>query len=210
MRNYESNDFSYAELHDGDFICDNDFTEKIAVDMVTPERVKQNPFFYTSSASGGLVQVRNFPHHVYKDVEFGVGEVLECLPESERDFDVKKNFAINFSETYQTLVSCEMDVKLLKRWLRRVSQVSDCGNMLIYQGNRLVNALFCKVRLCPLCSWRRAIKICMQTRQILESMLRMKQNFKFLFLTLTIPNVTDDELQSSPTHGTLIFSPFCP
>lgn len=183
------------------FVCDKDFTERLAVDMVTVQDVQKRPFESFTTSDGSLVKIKNFPRHIYNDVLFGVGEVLERLPESEREFDVKKRFCVQFVDTYRRLSAVEMDSKLLNRWLKRQKQISDCANRLIYKGDKLANALFCKVRLCPMCSWRRAIKICMHTRQILDKMMSDEnQKFKFLFLTLTIPNVTDDELPDALTH----------
>ena len=184
-----------------DFVCDRDFTERIAVDMVTTRDVQRQPFECFTTSDGKLVKTKNFPHHIYNEVSFGVGEVLERLPESEREFDVKKNFCVQFVDTYNQLIVSETDSKLITRWLKRRKQISECANRLIYKGDKLANALFCKVRLCPMCSWRRAIKICIHTRQILEKMMSDEnQKFQFLFLTLTIPNVTDDELPDALTH----------
>lgn len=55
----------------------------------------------------------------------------------------------------------------------------------------LYRANFCRDRLCPMCSWRRSYKIFGQVSQIMDL---IANDYDFLFLTLTVPNCTADEL----------------
>ena len=57
----------------------------------------------------------------------------------------------------------------------------------------LYKANFCRDRLCPMCSWRRSYKIFGQVSQIMDL---IAKDYDFLFLTLTVPNVTAAELSS--------------
>lgn len=57
----------------------------------------------------------------------------------------------------------------------------------------LYKANFCRDRLCPMCSWRRSYKIFGQVSQIMDL---IANDYDFLFLTLTVPNVTASELSS--------------
>ena len=59
------------------------------------------------------------------------------------------------------------------------------------QRMNLYRANFCKDRLCPMCSWRRSYKIFGQVSQIMDL---IANDYEFLFLTLTVPNCTADEL----------------
>lgn len=56
---------------------------------------------------------------------------------------------------------------------------------------KLHRANFCRDRLCPMCSWRRSYKIFGQVSQIMDL---IANKYEFLFLTLTVPNCTADEL----------------
>ena len=56
---------------------------------------------------------------------------------------------------------------------------------------KLYRANFCRDRLCPMCSWRRSYKIFGQVSQIMDL---IADKYEFLFLTLTFPNCTADEL----------------
>ena len=170
-----------------EFINHKEFSEKIAVDIITPQQAK-------------LSGVKK-PQYLYQEMKFGEGEVLETLPESDKEFNEKKKMCVKFADTYKKLMQAEKSSPDAERWKRRNKQVTNCGNYLIFQGEKLAQTLFCKTRLCPMCSWRRAIKICMHTRQILEKMITDEnRKFRFLFLTLTVPNVTDAELSQELTH----------
>lgn len=58
---------------------------------------------------------------------------------------------------------------------------------------RLVSANFCRVRLCPMCTWRRSLKIFSQVKCIMDVMQR-DSNYDYLFLTLTLKNCSGEDL----------------
>lgn len=60
---------------------------------------------------------------------------------------------------------------------------------------KIKHAESCRVRLCPLCSWRRSIKIHTHMRKILEHM-QEENKYEYLLLTFTVPNVTADKLNN--------------
>ena len=76
-------------------------------------------------------------------------------------------------------------------------RVSECGSMLSFKrfedgSKKLEHANFCKVRLCPMCAWRRSLKIFAQVSRIMDAY--DKDGHAYLFLTLTCRNVPGDEL----------------
>lgn len=78
----------------------------------------------------------------------------------------------------------------------RMARVSDCGSFLEYyvtpEAKTLHSANFCKDRLCPMCNWRRSLKIFGQVSQVMDELER--QQYRFLFLTLTVRNCAPDDL----------------
>ena len=79
---------------------------------------------------------------------------------------------------------------------KKASRVNFCGTYLQFKrytdsSLKLHSANFCKVRLCPLCAWRRSLKIFGQTSKILDN---LKGDWDFLFLTLTVKNCKGTEL----------------
>ena len=76
----------------------------------------------------------------------------------------------------------------------RAQLVLDCGTYVgiaeIEGRAKIVEANFCKQRLCPACAWRRSLKIYGATSQILNYLDATRgKEIKYLFLTLTVRNV---------------------
>ncbi|MGM9586458.1 MAG: protein rep [Candidatus Limivicinus sp.] len=74
----------------------------------------------------------------------------------------------------------------------RARLVLECGTylgMVEVEGRaKIVEANFCKQRLCPACSWRRSLRIYSTTSQILDY-IDAHEQVKYLFLTLTVRNI---------------------
>lgn len=82
----------------------------------------------------------------------------------------------------------------------KAARLRDCATWLFYEtdpsGNRILkNANFCRVRLCPVCIWRRSLKVHCQVSKVLDFV--SNQNFKYIFLTLTVQNCKGEELSST-------------
>lgn len=76
-----------------------------------------------------------------------------------------------------------------------IERVRTCGEFLRFvkdpiKGMKLYQAYFCKNKLCPMCNWRRSMKYSWQAKRIIDKALEMYPKGRFLFLTLTIKNVS--------------------
>ena len=92
------------------------------------------------------------------------------------------------------------------RFLRKEYRVKECGSYLEFRRYqqpslspngrdlKLNRANFCKVRLCPMCSWRRSLKIFGQVSRIMDS---LGPEFDYLFLTLTTRNCHGSSLSET-------------
>lgn len=81
---------------------------------------------------------------------------------------------------------------------RRALRVKECGTYLefkrFHDNSLKLNASnFCMDRLCPLCAWRRSLKIFGQMSKVMDKALE-EQKYRFLFLTLTAKNCSGDDL----------------
>ena len=82
-------------------------------------------------------------------------------------------------------------------YLVRADRVEKCGDFLQFAApenggkKRLINANFCRDRLCPSCNWRKSLKTFGQVSKCLNF---LKNDFRFIFLTLTIPDVPEKSL----------------
>ena len=78
-------------------------------------------------------------------------------------------------------------------------RLANCGSFLEFSptvsgDKKLVNANFCKVRLCPMCNWRRSKKIFGQVSKIINAINNEKEK-EYIFLTLTCKNVSGEDLR---------------
>lgn len=69
---------------------------------------------------------------------------------------------------------------------------------------KLHDARFCRVRLCPICQWRRSLKTFAQMSKVLD--IAKADGYQFIFLTLTLRNCTADALSDELTHILLSFN----
>ena len=69
-------------------------------------------------------------------------------------------------------------------WLEWLECIADP-----YHPRKLSSAHFCKIRICPCCQKRRSFKAGETMLKVAEEALVRQPTLKFLFLTLTVPNV---------------------
>lgn len=83
----------------------------------------------------------------------------------------------------------------------KAARMRECGTLLefkVFDDNamQLHRANFCKIRLCPMCAWRRSLKIFGQVSQIMDEA-QKDSSHEFIFLTLTIKNVLGNKLSAA-------------
>lgn len=115
-------------------------------------------------------------------------EVLQ--KELAERFQPKKQKSLLLSESYNRL-----------NLNSRAYRVQECGTYLEFRAyqngdQRLSLANFCKDRLCPMCSWRRSLKVFGQLSKVMEV---VRKDYEFLFLTLSMKNCKADDLQLEVT-----------
>ena len=112
------------------------------------------------------------------------------LGELENKFTPKKTTALLLADSYNRIGfgSRSGRVRDCGTWLQFAHTLTD--GVLSPEGH-LYKANFCRDRLCPLCAWRRSYKIFGQVSQIMNI---VQDNYKFLFLTLTVPSCRGSEL----------------
>lgn len=107
------------------------------------------------------------------------------------------------SNTYLAIAYDEIDEN-------KASRLRDCASWLEFNrtdegGLKLHKANFCRVRLCPICSWRRSLKTYGQVRKIINV---TGNNYAYIFMTLTVKNCTPEELDSELTAITKAWNRF--
>lgn len=91
---------------------------------------------------------------------------------------------------------------MLRSGLRkRAMALKYCGTDLTFAETvsdrlKLVQANFCRDRLCPMCTWRRSLKLFGQTRKLMQAITAAEQ-LRYIFLTLTVRNCDATNLAST-------------
>ena len=120
----------------------------------------------------------NFPEQHYTTPEQKMQEELQ------KKFTPKRENSEYLSKVYKNLY-----------YDKKADRVFFCGTDLGFvvsgEDTKLYSANFCKDRLCPMCNWRRSLKVFGQVSQIMDN---MPEDYEYLFLTLTVRNCTSDEL----------------
>lgn len=129
----------------------------------------------------------------------GTGEVLEDFSGTgrKRPWSERKRESVELLNLFQK--ARELDDKVISP--SRFTALKDCASWLQYaqqaDGTRkLANANFCRLRLCPMCGWRKSLKLFSQVSRITDAILAEKKA-RFIFVTLTVENVKGEELRAT-------------
>jgi plasmid rolling circle replication initiator protein Rep len=114
----------------------------------------------------------------------------EKLKEEIEKLTKHKRGAMTLAYTYE-----KTDLPWRFQWAEMLKY---CGNRVIYGKDPdsgewgIIAAMFCQKRLCPLCSWRRTVRVGRNIYWIIESPEFKK--VQFIFLTMTVKNCSGGEL----------------
>ena len=93
-----------------------------------------------------------------------------------------------------------------KGFERNFQRIDECSRMLEFvmrpdleKGRlfKLANARFCRVRLCPVCQWRKSLMWRARFFTAVPKILKDYPNHRFIFLTLTVKNCPLEDLRES-------------
>ena len=80
----------------------------------------------------------------------------------------------------------------------KAERLEVCGTQLVFEKREEAHALifgnFCRVRLCPMCAWRRSLKLQSQMYQISDF---LSDRYGYIFLTLTVRNCEAEQLRET-------------
>lgn len=114
----------------------------------------------------------------------------------KRKWDLHKQNNLKLVELYKQAIKISSNVISPKR----LQDLADCASQLEYlqdaEGNKkLYKTYFCRVRLCPMCQWRRSLKLFSQVSKITDYINQQNNNqVRYLFITLTQKNCSGSEL----------------
>ena len=82
---------------------------------------------------------------------------------------------------------------------RKAARLAQCAQALIFTrrqsgGLKLKHADFCRVRLCPICAWRRSLKTAAHVNKIITA--AESEHLDYIMVTLTLHNCSGDKLST--------------
>jgi plasmid rolling circle replication initiator protein Rep len=86
---------------------------------------------------------------------------------------------------------------------KKAMRIRFCGSALVFLRNletgekKLHGADFCRERLCPMCQWRKSMKVFHQVSKVMDRAQEENKDIVPLFLTLTLRNCSGDDLSST-------------
>jgi len=130
----------------------------------------------------------------------GTGEKLSDLKANgeERPWNRHKNASRRLYYLYKLARRIDADCISEASFLA----LESCASFLLYklgvQGEmKLKTADFCKSRLCPMCNWRKSLKMFGQASRITERTLKEYPTTRFIFVTFTVKNCDGEELENT-------------
>jgi plasmid rolling circle replication initiator protein Rep len=87
-------------------------------------------------------------------------------------------------------------------YVKKAARTAACGTHLDFgidtqKTKHLIRADFCRERLCPMCAWRRSLKVFSQVSQVMQVVFEQHPKYIPLFLTLTLKNCNAEDLSGT-------------
>lgn len=129
---------------------------------------------------------------------------IQILEDGKNNWKEKKELSLQLANSFLRLSQKKENELIKDNLFNKYNYIKDCSSYLEFSkttdGNKkLINARFCRVRLCPMCSWRRSKKIFAQVSKIIQEVNKDKPR-EYIFLTLTCKNVQATELREQIKH----------
>jgi len=123
---------------------------------------------------------------------------LSDLSPKDKPWDKQRGYADSVKDLYHGVG--------FERYSERIDSCSKLLQFALCDGDqgdkvlKLFKARFCRVRLCPVCQWRRSLMWVAKFCHVLPAFLEDFPKTRFLFLTLTVRNCELSELRSTVAH----------
>lgn len=129
----------------------------------------------------------------------GTGEILQDFSTTgkERPWKLHKRENLRLVEIYK--MTKEKKLNLISD--SRLFDLEHCADTLLFMQNaegkkKLKSANFCRLRFCPMCQWRRSLKMFGQVKKITDKILESDKSIRFIFGTFTIRNCDAKDLEA--------------
>lgn len=117
-------------------------------------------------------------------------------------YDLKKQNNLKLAARYQMIAKKSTEFST-DYYARKYERLEQCSTYLEFRREKstkkykLINTNLCRVRLCPMCAYKRSLAVYHNTAEIINYINAKHSNSKYLFLTLTIKNVPGSQLSNA-------------
>lgn len=146
-----------------------------------------------------MASITEFYQDVNLETTTGTGEILKDYSSTgkERPWKLHKQENLQLVKIYKT--AREKNINLITD--SRLFDLEHCADTLLFAENaegkkKLKSTNFCRLRLCPMCQWRRSLKMFGQVQTITDKILERDKSTRFLFATFTVKNVDAENLET--------------
>lgn len=142
-------------------------------------------------------------YKVERDVKSDKKEIEELKRLVSDIYDIKKQNNLKLAARYQMLSKKSTELSTTDYYARKYERLEQCSTYLEFRREKstkkykLINTNLCRVRLCPLCAYKRSLSVYHNTADIINYINSKYSRSKYLFLTLTIKNVSGSELSNA-------------
>lgn len=140
---------------------------------------------------------------IERGLQSGKNEEIEELKRLVADiYDIKKQNNLKLAARYQMISKKSTDLST-DYYTRKYERLEQCSTYLEFRREKstrkykLINTNLCRVRLCPLCAYKRSLSVYHNTADIIKYINEKYSRSKYLFLTLTIKNVPGSQLSNA-------------
>jgi plasmid rolling circle replication initiator protein Rep len=144
-------------------------------------------------------RISNLPEKSVSYLEEGVNSFSDneyCF----EDYIDKRGQSMRVAQGYLINSWYEERLEEKKRYRNYWFQTNSCGTRLEFKEcssgheRKLERANFCKIRFCPMCAWRKSLKVSKEVHDVCWLLLCDKPVVRFLHLVLTVPSVSGKDL----------------
>lgn len=146
-----------------------------------------------------ISSVAGFDNFCKPEVITGTGEILEDKSASGRIRPWGERKVENQKLVELLDIARKFDSSVVSD--SRLVSIAECASWAKFaemsdSSRKLFDARFCRFRLCPMCCWRKSLKLFAQVSAVTDAILADKK-VRFIFVTLTVKNVVGSELRDT-------------
>jgi plasmid rolling circle replication initiator protein Rep len=173
--------------------------EKILVDKKKTGKIVD----WKSKKISSIKLSKNYKYIAEKiKAEYDSRGVRERFRKIKKVIRNEKGLIMNVIEEDKCLGLYDSNGKRVVNYEKRSEDMKYCGSFLDFKiikpdVMKLINSNFCRVPLCPMCQWRKSMRVFFEVSKIMRVIEERYPDYISVFITLTLKNCSGEELSST-------------